>query len=396
MASRRCRSEAARPSIASAACPPRAEATDRAPAAARTPGVSCSRGHPASASSRGSPSWVRRVHALEVGTDGTVVGAKPLDRDRDRSTAAQLSCHLFERDRQCGREPSFASRPRHSQAHRARRPWLRAPRAARARARTRRPAARPRQHRWPSTRPLVPASTRRRRRRARGPGSRASADGTRHRDRGRERPDPIPGRGPASRGDESRARKRSHDRHHERRHLDRAPVIDRRVGTTRRSRRPAHRDQLTVAVLEQRADTGRVATVDLGDRLDPPHAAAATRHEHDRVDARGHLRHGSRRAAARSRRGARASRAAASASAGPLAWIVDIEPSCPVFRACNMSSASAPRTSPTTTRSGRIRSAARTRSRTVTAADALGIRRAGLRAGPRAAAQAATPPSLRW
>lgn len=38
-------------------------------------------------------------------------------------------------------------------------------------------------------------------------------------------------------------------------------------------------------------------------------------------------------------------------------------PSCPVFIACSMSEASAPRTSPTTIRSGRIRSEFRTKSR---------------------------------
>lgn len=46
-----------------------------------------------------------------------------------------------------------------------------------------------------------------------------------------------------------------------------------------------------------------------------------------------------------------------SISAVELACPVDSEPSCPVFMACNISSASAPRTSPTTIRSGRIRSA---------------------------------------
>src|SRR6266508_974213 len=46
-----------------------------------------------------------------------------------------------------------------------------------------------------------------------------------------------------------------------------------------------------------------------------------------------------------------------------LAWIVPIEPSCPVFIADNMSRASGPRTSPTTIRVGRIRSAWRTSSR---------------------------------
>ena len=55
------------------------------------------------------------------------------------------------------------------------------------------------------------------------------------------------------------------------------------------------------------------------------------------------------------------------ASRGLLAWTVVIEPSCPVFIACNMSSASSPRTSPTTMRSGRIRRALITSSRCRTA-----------------------------
>src|SRR5262249_19029492 len=51
------------------------------------------------------------------------------------------------------------------------------------------------------------------------------------------------------------------------------------------------------------------------------------------------------------------------ASSALLAWIVAREPSWPVFMAWSMSSTSAPRTSPTMMRSGRMRSALRTRSR---------------------------------
>ena len=43
-----------------------------------------------------------------------------------------------------------------------------------------------------------------------------------------------------------------------------------------------------------------------------------------------------------------------SASRGLFAWIVVRLPSCPVFIACSMSSASSPRTSPTMIRSGRM------------------------------------------
>ena len=53
-------------------------------------------------------------------------------------------------------------------------------------------------------------------------------------------------------------------------------------------------------------------------------------------------------------------------SVGEWAWQVDIDPVCPVDSAHNMSSDSAPRTSPTTMRSGRSRSAARTSSRIAT------------------------------
>ena len=55
------------------------------------------------------------------------------------------------------------------------------------------------------------------------------------------------------------------------------------------------------------------------------------------------------------------------ASRGELACTVDSEPSWPVFIACSMSSASPPRHSPTTMRSGRMRSELRTRSRMVIA-----------------------------
>ena len=55
-----------------------------------------------------------------------------------------------------------------------------------------------------------------------------------------------------------------------------------------------------------------------------------------------------------------------SVSRGLFEWIVVIEPSWPVFMAWSMSRASPPRHSPTTTRSGRMRRALRTRSRMVT------------------------------
>ena len=54
-------------------------------------------------------------------------------------------------------------------------------------------------------------------------------------------------------------------------------------------------------------------------------------------------------------------------SRGVLAWAVDSDPSWPVFKACKRSMVSSPRTSPTMILSGRIRSAARIRSRIVMA-----------------------------
>src|SRR3989454_930742 len=53
-------------------------------------------------------------------------------------------------------------------------------------------------------------------------------------------------------------------------------------------------------------------------------------------------------------------------SRGVLAWMVEIDPSWPVFMAWSMSSDSPPRTSPTMMRSGRMRRLLRTRSRCVT------------------------------
>ena len=56
----------------------------------------------------------------------------------------------------------------------------------------------------------------------------------------------------------------------------------------------------------------------------------------------------------------------AGTSAAELAWSVPQPPSCPVLSAASRSTTSPPRTSPTTSRSGRIRSACRTNDRTVT------------------------------
>ena len=64
-----------------------------------------------------------------------------------------------------------------------------------------------------------------------------------------------------------------------------------------------------------------------------------------------------------------------SVSRGLFEWIVVSEPSWPVFIAWSMSSASAPRASPTMMRSGRIRSELRTSSRILTSPAAFDVRR---------------------
>jgi hypothetical protein len=78
-------------------------------------------------------------------------------------------------------------------------------------------------------------------------------------------------------------------------------------------------------------------------------------------------------------RAARASRRAGT-SAGELACRVPAPPSWPVLRAASSSQTSAPRTSPTTNRSGRMRRAWRTSSRTVTSQPlcTTGLSQAGL------------------
>ena len=317
--------------MASAARPPMAAATDSAPAAARTPGASCSRGHPASASSSGSPSWVRRVHPPEVGTDGTGVAGKPLDRDRDGSAAAQLGRHLFERDRQRGREPSLrgvsrASRKRHRPADHGRERR----RAARARARTR-PA-----RSATATTPMAQYSTACSGVEADvgvdaalGPGCRASGDGTRHRGRG------------------ASARTRSAD-------AARRPAVTRPAhasGPTIATTSVSHRDRAPMITRRRRVDAAGRARPAAPRPTDRRGARTATRtpaavaHRRPRRSPRPAARRRGRRATntTASTLAATCARTAASgspesasstsvssrasASAGPLAWMVDIEPS---------------------------------------------------------------------
>ena len=106
--------------------------------------------------------------------------------------------------------------------------------------------------------------------------------------------------------------------------------------------------------------------VDARHARDPPHTVAIAVDVHEEVDRRrrllpdgahrqvepGHEHHGLDPGRVASR--------------GELACSVESDPSWPVFMAWSMSSASAPRTSPTTMRSGRMRSALRRRSRSST------------------------------
>ena len=141
-------------------------------------------------------------------------------------------------------------------------------------------------------------------------------------------------------------------------------------------------------------------------RLDDPHDSRFGRVGHDDPDPldapgpAGRLtwtttRRASRSCACTASRGipARAPRASnrAGTSSGPLACSVLIPPSCPVLSAASSSRTSAPRTSPTTSRSGRIRSACRTRSTRVTAPTPSTLApdpAAGPRAGARGRARA--------
>ena len=100
---------------------------------------------------------------------------------------------------------------------------------------------------------------------------------------------------------------------------------------------------------------------------DPPRAVGVPVELDDQVDGRVDLVAEGRRTGPRRRSSWPASPAGTARRTALLACTVVSEPSWPVFIACSMSSASPPRTSPTMMRSGRMRSALRTRSRIVTA-----------------------------
>ena len=186
--------------MASAACPPMAAATDSAPAAARTPGASCSRGHPARAP--------RRAGA-RAGCGRAPAGSRDR-RHRGRRQAARPPPRRFRR--RVARPPPVrarsATRPRTvARAVSARPASATGPatsgcergRAARARARTRPASERDRGH---ADRPVLDRLFRR-------PcdvgvaqrsGQRVAPARRHPPPRPRtERPDPIRGRGPASR-----------------------------------------------------------------------------------------------------------------------------------------------------------------------------------------------------
>ena len=361
--------------------PPIAAATDSAPAAARTPGTSCSAGHPASASASGSPSWVRTCTRRKSSADRAGPGREAFDGGGDGAAAAQLGRDLFERARAA--PPRTAARGANGRSRSADRPGdrHREPRpAAPAPARTRRPAAPVATH---ADGPVLDRLLGCPRdvgvaQRARAAAARHRA-GTRHRDRGpsaRTRSaaaarwpaviSPAQASGPTIASTSVNTGTRP-------------PAMRRRIGTTRRAGRVRDRGQ-PVGRCVRRAtaappDGRRPSTSAIASTRRTPSRRRATNTTASMLDATC-----ARTAASGSPESARSTRVSsrASASAGPLAWMVDIEPSCPVLSACSMSSASPPRTSPTTSRSGRIRSAARTSSRTVTPARALGVRRTRL------------------
>ena len=291
---------------------------------------------------------------------------QPLDRHRHRAAAAETraatcssaagSSVAKRRSRRCARQSS-ATGPPATAASAA---------SEREAGRTPSPGAPPRRHRWPSARLPVRARRQVGGERARRARRRRTPAGTRHRERGAARA-PDRSRGPPAGGDQRHAPQRADDPEERGRH-----------------REPGSGDEGRVAVVAGGASARPTATSPAPRCSNSARAWRASSPRRPRRSPRPGAR---RRAAAR--RGRRASTrrrhlsadgpsgrpepasstsvsSRASASCVPLAWIVDSEPSCPVLSACSMSSASAPRTSPTTMRSGRIRSAARTSSRTAT------------------------------
>ena len=136
--------------------------------------------------------------------------------------------------------------------------------------------------------------------------------------------------------------------------------------------------------------------VDLDTRVTRRTPSRSAADVHDEVDGRRRPARGWRAPAGRSPAMSTMVSSRASASRGELACSVDSEPSWPVFMAWSMSSASAPRTSPTTMRSGRMRSALRTRSRTSDLALALDVGRAALEPDHVVLLRAAARPRPRW
>ena len=364
---RRSRNDAASPSSAAALRPPMLDATTSAPAVARTSGRSRSMGQTASASGSARPSSVRAVTRRRSAARGPPPSAR-----------AASPCATVPPPRRCA---ATCSSPAGSSVANRRDAWpFASTRAIGPPAST------------SSTAGIAEAGRRRHpqhscdRDRA-GPqldrrlgldidvgiderGREAAPDAGRESParRARERPRPLGRLGPPGRRDQRDDPERAGEADGEAQHANQPPsggvAVERRatrVGAPRATQRAGlAREQLADAELV-------VAGDDLGDRLDAAGAVEVAGDVHDAVEGGADLtaarRASGRPTSARSTSVSRRERA----SSVLLAWTVESEPSWPVFSAWSMSSASPPRTSPTTMRSGRIRSAVRTRSRTETA-----------------------------
>ena len=159
-----------------------------------------------------------------------------------------------------------------------------------------------------------------------------------------------------------------------------APLA-RQASAARLASRRRSRGQRPRRSAPRQTAAGRAATLGHDarrrDRDQPALAVAAADDLHDDVEGRSDLlAHGGVRQLEPAMSASSSMRL--SASSGPFACTVVSDPSWPVVIACSMSSASPPRTSPTTSRSGRMRSALRTSSRMPTSPRALQARAARL------------------
>ena len=210
------------------------------------------------------------------------------------------------------------------------------------------------------------------------PGRAAAATG---RPRGQQpAPSPLAARPVAARPAEAGAQperggqRRQSGRGERGRHAHAARPVGQRgsPGPGPRDRRPGTRPRCASRPVRRVARRGH------RDLAQQPPAVQVAAEVDDRVDAG--QRTGCAPPRGRARRPGPAPRSGRARRAAELAWRVPQPPSWPVLRAASSSTTSAPRTSPTTSRSGRIRSACRTSVRRVDLAGALDVRRAAPRA----------------